>query len=67
MKGYIGESLKGIMYKRNLKAIDVIKASGLGQVQVSNLINNKAKPSVDVLITLADVLICSTDYLLGRK
>lgn len=63
----IGEYVTKVMKKRNLTTTEVAKASGLKKATVSNIKNSNAMPSVQILEKLADVLICSTDELLGRS
>ena len=62
----IGENLKEVMKRRSLKPKDLCSAGDFKPAHISKLLNNKSNPSLEVLIKLADVLICSTDELLGR-
>lgn len=63
----IGEYLDKIIKKRSYNYTQFCKISGLKNAHLSKLISNTSKPSVDVLIQLADALHCSTDELLGRS
>jgi transcriptional regulator with XRE-family HTH domain len=62
----IGDNIKKIMEIRNLKSKDICKAGNFKPAHFSKILNNKINPSNEVLVKLADVLICSTDELLGR-
>ena len=62
----IGENLDRIIKKRSYNYTQFCKISGLKNAHLSKLISNQTKPSIGVLVKIADALHCSTDELLGR-
>ena len=63
----IGEYLDRMIKKRSYNYTQFCKISGLKNAHLSKLISNKSKPSIDILIQLADALHCSLDELVGRS
>ena len=57
---------KEIRIKRNITQVDLAKQIDVKQETISAYESNKALPSADALIKIADYLNTSTDYLLGR-
>lgn len=63
----IGESLKRFRKEFKLTQANVAKDLGILQQTYYKYENNKATPSADFVIKLADVYGVSADYLLGRS
>ena len=59
-------NIKKLRKKRNITQVDLAKEINVKQETISAYESNKAQPSCDVLIKIADYLNTSTDYLLGR-
>ena len=60
------KNLKALMTKKNITQINLSVQIGVTQETISAYLNNKAKPSADTLIKIADYLNTTTDYLLER-
>ena len=59
-------NIKKIRIKRNITQVDLAKQINVKQETISAYESNKALPSADALIKIAEYLNTSTDYLLGR-
>lgn len=55
-----------VLQARNITAYKLSKDTGITQGMISYWKNGERMPSAENLITLADYLDCSIDYLLGR-
>lgn len=62
-----GERLRDIRQKRGFSQRELAKRCGLGENALYIYENNKGDPNLDSLITIANELRVSTDYLLGRS
>ena len=58
------ETLNDLMTERNIKAIDLANALGLGTSTLSHYTRGQRLPNLECLVKLADYFQCSTDYLL---
>lgn len=61
-----GKRLRLLRMERGLKQGDVARLVGIRHAYMSEIENDKARPSGEVIATLADVLHTSTDFLLLR-
>ena len=59
--------IRDLREDRDLRQIDVAKATGIDQKTLSNYETGKTNPDSDGILRLADFFDVSTDYLLGRK
>lgn len=59
--------IRDLREDRDLRQIDVAKATGIDQKTLSNYETGKTNPDSDAILRLADFFDVSTDYLLGRK
>ncbi|MGI6004129.1 MAG: helix-turn-helix domain-containing protein [Christensenellales bacterium] len=59
-------NLNALMIERNITQISLSLAIGKTQETISAYLNGKTKPSVKVLLELADYFNTTTDYLLDR-
>lgn len=59
-------NIKKIRIKRKITQVDLANAINVKQETISAYESDKALPSCDVLIKIAEYLNTSTDYLLGR-
>ncbi len=59
-------NIQKLRKKRNITQVDLANKINVKQETISAYESNKALPSCDVLIKIADYLNTSTDYLLGR-
>ena len=59
-------NIKTIRQKRKITQVDLAKHINVKQETISAYESNKALPSADVLVKIADYLNTSVDYLLGR-
>lgn len=59
------ERLKQLRLNYYLNQSELAKRAGISKSLVSAYENAERYPSLDVLIKLADIFQCSTDYLLG--
>ena len=59
-------NIKKIRIKRNITQVDLAKQINVKQETISTYESNKAFPSADALVKIADYLNTSCDYLLGR-
>ena len=62
----IGLNVKTLRKERMLTQKELADSIHIAQNTLSQIENDVAKPSIDVLVLLADVFECSVDYLLGR-
>ena len=53
--------------KRGLEQAALAERSGVQPSSISNFEHGKRKPSLDTIVRLADVLMVSIDYLVGRS
>lgn len=61
-----GQIFKAERKRAKKSQADVAKTVGLSQPAIGWWERGKTEPSLDVLVKVADLLDCSTDYLLGR-
>ncbi len=59
--------IRALREDRDLRQIDVSKATGIDQKTLSNYETGKTRPDSDALILLADFFDVSIDYLVGRS
>ena len=59
-------NIKKLRVKRNITQVDLANKIKVKQETISAYESNKALPSADALVKIADYLNTSTDYLLGR-
>ncbi len=59
--------LRDLREDRDLRQIDVAKATGIDQKTLSNYETGKTAPDMYSLIKLADFFNVSIDYLVGRR
>ena len=62
----ISQKIKALRLEKNLKQKDVAKAINIATNTLSQFENNKGRPSLEVLSSLADFFEVSVDYLIGR-
>ena len=62
---YLGQRLQEQRRLKNLSQKEVAKSIGISASIVSNYESGERTPSVEILIALARLYHCSTDYLLG--
>lgn len=60
-----GKNLKEIRKFRNITQVELSELLGVSQQLLSKYEQNKAYPSVDVLLKLCKILDCSPNQLLG--
>ncbi len=58
--------IRALREDRDLRQIDVSRATGIDQKTLSNYETGKTRPDSDALIALADFFNVSIDYLVGR-
>ena len=63
----LGMRIKEERKVKGLSQLDLAQKLGVVQHVVSRYENNIIRPSLEVLVLLADILEVSTDYLLGRQ
>lgn len=61
----IARRLRIRMATKGMNGADVARATGCGYGQMSNYLNGNFTMRSDILLRLANVLDCSTDFLLG--
>lgn len=61
---YIGANIRARRKELGLTIIDVQRATGISNGNLSGIETGKSAPSAHAIISLAKVLKCSTDYLL---
>lgn len=62
------DRLNRVLNERNMKQVDLCRASGLSSAQVTHLVNGRTKdPTLHTAIKIADALNVSLDYLAGRE
>lgn len=59
-------NIKKLRIKRNITQVDLAKAINVKQETISAYESDKAFPSADALVKIANYLNTSSDYLLGR-
>lgn len=62
----LSSRLKALRKQHDLSQEDLAERVGTTKGTISNYENNHSTPSNDMLVSLADILETSTDYLLGR-
>lgn len=62
----IGNQLKQCRMSQGLKQNEVAKKIGICKQALSSYESGRHMPTVDILIQLADLYGCTTDFLLGR-
>ena len=60
-------NIKKLRIKRNITQVDLAKAINVKQETISAYESDKAFPSADALVKIANYLNTSSDYLLGRS
>jgi transcriptional regulator with XRE-family HTH domain len=63
---FIGERLKELRFKRNIKQKDLAKKLGISQAQVARYESYQNRPSFAMVKLMAMVLDTTTEYLLGE-
>ena len=63
----IGKKVKELRHENNLTQQKMAQKIHIAQNTLSQIENNIANPSYDVLISISNLFQCSTDYLLGRE
>jgi len=63
----LGARIKELRIAKSLSQQTLADKLGIMQHTVSKYENNNKRPSLEILILLADILETSTDYLLGRE
>lgn len=61
------DKLNELMNQKGLNQAALVKSTDISQPQMSKIINGQARPTLDQIISLADTLDVSIDYLLGRN
>ena len=61
----LGPRVKKFRTQRQLSGRALASYLGISNAHVSDIENGKAKPSIDLLVVLANYFGCSADYLLG--
>ena len=61
------QSLNDIMMEKDIKAINLAKALGLGTSTLSRYTRGQRLPNLECLVKIADYFNCTTDYLLGLE
>ena len=62
-----GRRLREMRKKRGLEQASLAELSGVQSSSISNFEHGKRKPSLDTIVRLAEVLMVSIDYLVGRS
>ena len=62
----LGERVKSLRQERNISQVKLKDKLSMSLDMISSIEMGRKKPSLETLVKLADVLNCSTDYLLGR-
>ena len=62
-----GRRLREFRKKRGLEQWSLAELSGVQSSSISNFEHGKRKPSIDTIFRLAEVLMVSIDYLVGRS
>ena len=62
----ISQKIKALRLEKNLKQKDVANSINIATNTLSQFENNKGRPSLEVLSSLADFFEVSVDYLIGR-
>lgn len=62
-----GESLKEILNTRNIKVKDFAKSVHISSATVYRWLSNSTEPNLSALISSADYLNCSIEFLIGRS
>lgn len=66
LRKIIGNQLKQCRMSQGLKQNEVAKKIGICRQALSNYESGRYMPTVDILLQLADLYGCTTDFLLGR-
>lgn len=64
---YIGKRLKSLREDRNLTQSDLANKLGLNKGSISAYERDSALPSIEILVSLADIFGVSVDFILGRE
>ncbi len=64
---FIGERLKELRFKKNIKQKELADLLGVSQAQVSRYENYQDQPSYEVIEKMAEILDVSPEYLLGKE
>ncbi len=60
------KNVKMLLANKSMKAADLIRETGIDQSHMSNVLNGKARFTLDQIIEVADAFGVSVDYLIGR-
>jgi len=63
--GSMGPRLKNLRLRRKLSGRALATYLGISNAHVSDIENGKSKPSLELLVQIAEYFDCSADYLLG--
>lgn len=66
IKTNLSKRLKNILEEKNMTQLELSKRSTVTEATISNFLNCKQLPKLEVVSKIADVLNVSVDYLLGR-
>lgn len=61
------EQLDLLMFERELTPMQLAQSVGVDATCIARYLHGQRKPSVDMLVQLADFFQCTTDFLLGRE
>lgn len=61
----LNERIKKLRLARNWSQVDLAKKLNITKQSVSNWENDNIQPSIEMLISIAQIFSVSTDYLLG--
>lgn len=62
----MGNRIRDLREDRDLRQVDVARATGIDQKTLSNYETGKTRPDSEALVRLADFFGVSIDYLVGR-
>ena len=62
----ISRRLKVALFEADMNCRELARKTGTSPNTIFLLVNAKSVPQADTLVKIADVLDCSTDWLLGR-
>lgn len=62
-----GESLNEILSNRNIKIKDFAKAVNVSLATLYSWLSNTTEPNLTALLSMADILKCSIEFLIGRS
>ncbi|MEG0643582.1 MAG: helix-turn-helix transcriptional regulator [Clostridia bacterium] len=65
-KVILAKRLKDLLYANNMSQTELSKRAKVTESTISNFINSKQLPKLEIICRIADVFNATTDYLLGR-